>query len=526
MTLSSLLKTFFFFCPLLLYSLVVVQGQVCELADGACSTPPDPSASESSNGDFQVAKDIMALINWLKESGGFMHDSLEILAIKREESDGDFRHKDMEIKTFSRGDDSPRYKFGLFVKNNATIKEGEQLFYYPPFSFIDLIQEFDQNEEICLLAERLAMERNRHADDRVNSTFFGPYIGFLEKYFVGKLWLPFTWTEKGKDVLETLFEGIISLEGYRTCFPKDNAYSVDHEDYTNMEDQEYWDENIELVMSRTLSTGSAMIPIFDLINHSSDPEIINLATTVEDIYVQEGFGVNALRDLKEGEELIHSFTQWKKERNQDYGFDDYGSGTKELFLVRGFIESYPQRWYFREHAIDVALEKTDDNKVKLVWRSETVPDDDAIFTLKTLQSDLDHAKETLDSWLKAPDDITTTFDRMEDHEFASIFHFIDAYHFAVSLIIQTTQDLKSENRSEYLLSEERYVIDALDDDYFQTYQCNHLLQKAVDGSFDEVEYVVSNYQKIVYYRERETNDTCLYLDGVYQQCTVSPFHVA
>jgi len=62
------------------------------------------------------------------------------------------------------------------------------------------------------------------------------------------------------------------------------------------------------------------------------------------------------------------------------------------------------------------------------------------------------------------------------------------------------------------------LINNLDNLYFQIYQSSLMTKMKDEGVFEQIENVRSAYQQIDYYKDPATQDRCLYLDGVYQQC--------
>jgi hypothetical protein len=91
----------------------------------------------------------------------------------------------------------------------------------------------------------------------------------------------------------------------------------------------------------------------------------------------------------------------------------------------------------------------------------------------------------------------------------------------VEMVVEASDKLRGEDKSEYAVQEETITLENVDNHLFQLYQCNTMIQKVFDGEFERIETLQSTYQKIDYYKDPLTNDRCLYLDNVYQQCIVS-----
>jgi hypothetical protein len=106
-------------------------------------------------------------------------------------------------------------------------------------------------------------------------------------------------------------------------------------------------------------------------------------------------------------------------------------------------------------------------------------------------------------------------------ELKLIREFLSAYLTAMKMAVEKTAVYREDNESEYSVQEETVIINDLDSRLFQQYQCNTLIQRVFDGDFETIEIMRSAYQTITYYRDPKSDDVCLYLDGVYQQCVVS-----
>mmetsp|Transcript_28166 Transcript_28166/g.68563 ORF Transcript_28166/g.68563 Transcript_28166/m.68563 type:complete len:307 (+) Transcript_28166:486-1406(+) len=89
-----------------------------------------------------------------------------------------------------------------------------------------------------------------------------------------------------------------------------------------------------------------LIPLYDMLNHHNG--LVN-SVTRPSIYDKDGFGVYALKDLNAGEELLYSYHNCPDckscptcETSLDYW------GTPEMVRDFGFVEPYPQRFYYKD----------------------------------------------------------------------------------------------------------------------------------------------------------------------------------
>lgn len=470
------------------------RAQVCN-ADGVCEAELDKKHDD-------VEGVLQSLFNWFRAEGGFIHPNLSI-GYKLIPDDGQGE---------DGSDDYPSYSFGLFVKQNETITEGEKILYFPPHTMINVPRKGEfGSEDVCQLAENLAHELFLH---KTGESTFGPYVDFIERFALYEANVPGTWSQPGKELLHEIVEDgdFTSFAEYHRCFLFNIFGEADDDEHEENQDLNNIDHVIA-VIEASLSRGrdKNLVPIYDIINHSNDPNKINIAKTAE-IDAGEGFGVKATRAMKSGEEIMHSYGLGEPTYDHDLGFTHYGIGTSELFRDYGFVEPYPQRWHFATHGIDFAIHEGQDKQLELVWLSGSTPDDDAVYFF---QHEVHHFKMFLNeisSWRKSD---------VPADELKLIREFLSAYLTAMKMAVEKTAVYREDNESEYSVQEETLIINDLDSRLFQQYQCNTLIQRVFDGDFETIETMRSAYQKITYYRDPETDDVCLYLDGVYQQCVVS-----
>eukprot|EP00980_Cylindrotheca_fusiformis_P018572 scaffold6155_cov108-Cylindrotheca_fusiformis.AAC.7 len=511
----------------LLFSLstVPVVAQVCSNDDnsepGACQAPAE-NAQVGSNGmgsDEIVEEAVQSIVTWVRDQGGFIHPSLAI-GYK-------LKPDDEQVKNDPKEGDLPSYDFGIYVKSGEPpIEKGEQILYIPRSTMIGVPEKGNfLVENVCLLADRLAEEL--HHWETTKTSKFGPYIDFLDRLVLYEANLPATWSTAGKDLLVEITEDadLTTFTMYTQCFEFDiftgSPYQSDYED--DLDDDEYLNALIEAAVSR--GRDNNLVPIFDFINHSNDPKKINMALSSK-IDAGTGFGVHATRNIVAGEEILYSYGLGTPTYDQEHGVMDYGIGTVDLLGLHGFVEDYPQRWHFAMHSVDFAISRTTSDstgsstsideagdltdRLELTWRSGQIPDDDAV---SHFQEELDRLS-FLQKELRAGVEPT-----IPDIEVRILGQFLSAYRIALKLVIDAASSHGDPDESKYALNEETVVINNVDQRLFQVYQCNTLIQRVFDQSFETIDSMQSAYQEITYYRNPKTNDTCLYLDGVYQICT-------
>jgi len=530
---------------LLLLSLVIslVNAQVCEPGEGTVCAAVDNDNDDDDELMLEYdtpEESLQSLMDWVRGKGGYFHPSLGV------------GYSFLHNNEFGR----PTYRFGVYVKDGAdTIPQGETLMSIPPEAIIQVAREAeadDVGEVLCLLADQLVFERyyNRQKEqaavdggggDTPVGSSYEPYIKFLESYGVDHSRIPSTWSYAGLHTLRQVFKNdgyfFTSFQEFYRCFQFDlfgegNDYR--HKNDPMMEENEYWDEVLEIAHSHGLPYNK-LVPVFDLIQHSNNPQKINVEVTSASIQVnlQHNWEVFASRDLEAKEELRFSHYT-----DTDGGDNAMTKHSKDVFMNHGIVEDYPQRWTWETHGLTVtvdpkatAINDADDDEqpeLELTWLVGDIPDDDTIYYLQTEQSIW---SQYYNGVAGMPTEVTSNGDSQAENEEEEdddlilpyekqlLLKYIDAHLTAIELVIaEATAYRQSLNETEYQVQEEKFVINNVDKTYFNQYQCNTLIQRVFDNDFDTIEHFRSAYQQINYYRDPDTDDVCLYLDGVYQQC--------
>ncbi|CAJ1931008.1 unnamed protein product [Cylindrotheca closterium] len=538
---STRLISFFLVLLSLAISATNTNAQVCEADDGKVCAAVDNNDTDELVKSDELEESLQSLIDWIRGKGGYIHPSLSV------------GYSLLHNNELGR----PTYRFGVFVKDGEEkISEGEKLMSIPSETIIQVAREAeaeDVGEVLCLLADQLAFERHYNRikeqtdgdDDDYDTpagSSFEPYIKFLENYVVDHSNIPATWSAMGVATLRELFSRdphfFPTFREFYRCFHFDVFGEGNDDRHSNdpmMNDVEYWDEVIEIAHAHGLPYNK-LVPIFDLIQHSSDPQKINVEVTSASIVVdlKDNWEVVASRDLAPKEELRFSYyTDYK------YGGDNaMTKHSKDMFMNHGIVEDYPQQWTWEAHALTVGLDRRDtavndddddDTELALTWLGGDLPDDD---TMYYLQTELSIWKQYYNVVASMETEATTSGEKKAENEEQEedddlilsfekelLLKYIDAHMTALEMTIAAAMaDRQSLNETEYQVQEEKFVINNVDSIYFNQYQCNTLIQRVFDHDFDTIEHFRSAYQQINYYRDPETDDVCLYLDGVYQQC--------
>ena len=469
--------------------LLLTRAQVCDAKDGTCE---EQAGGTTELVDVEVQETLDDLVEWLRELGGFFHPKLEIkYTLKSHEDQNDFD-----------GNGYPSYEFGLFVKPNETIKEGELILYFPSETIIYAWDADDPRFDesfTCTLAENFAREIELH---RGGESGYGAYIDFLFKYLLSKLSTPYTWSDAGRDFLNF----VVGNGEFPTIQGGGINFCLDAGEYFG--DREFWDDVIEFAISQRRDTN--LVPIYDLISHSEDPAQINIAPTAE-IDEGEGFGVKTTRALLPGEEIKYTYRVGRPEYFFDPDTDysgDFRYGTHEMFRDHGFVESFPHRWHSKKYNFDYSVRQGEDGQLEIVWHSD-IPRDEAF---ELMESDMIYYSGILE-------DLSSS--EVEDipiNEVKLIEEYITALVTGLALAVRSNPF----HESEYLVQEETATVDNVDRELFLQYQCNNLILRTLHhDEYDEIDQIQTAYQEMKYYRDPKTGDNCFFIDDVHQQCLVS-----
>lgn len=506
-----------------LLNLINVKTQVCSSTD-------DPPAEAMLSRDKELKNAVDALLQWVADSGGYVSPKLELRAFLIEfeglDSDDD---DDDDPSSSSSSEDDETYTFGVFVKDDQIVKADEELIRFPDRIMIysDMTTANDLYNT-CLLSDEILNERILH---RQGKSEYGPYIDFLEKYVIGDIHLPGTWSENGRYLLGNITQVpyFSNFQHYYNCYMQAASEEevlriLNESGIEGFGDPDVWDEHIEIALSRARFDDS-LVPLFDIITHSNDPNKINVVGKKLMNQIDKSFTLFAARDIGPSEELRHSFGLGKPQENHWLGYVDYGMGTLEMFRAHGFVESYPQRWFFADHELDFAIhaietEKDDEPALRAEWLSDKMPDDDAIYTLKVNHDGLvDIRNHMIEAWNSPYKN--NILAGLTPHEISMAFELLLNYIAALRTALQTAEVTNQKRGSEHLVTEETVTIHNIDHLYFQMYQCSTMITKVERNEFIKIDDFRSAYQQINYYKDPQTDDRCLYLDNVYQQCIVS-----
>jgi hypothetical protein len=520
-----------------------------------------------------------ALMGWMKDHGGYVHPSLDIQPYattgNADDSSTPFFHI-VATQAIDKGDVLLDLPAELLVKPHDYIQVGDRVWtetifqteehrpaqghflgtilaVYDDEETVDVLYDdgdtdhhlpwgqIMERELLCATVQRL--EEEAELDDR---SFFAPYMNYLLQQPHGQL--PIAWSEPGQALLyqvvrsggmdlpdlppfldfagdeQVYLESCLGPEGKELDTPRQR-------NFFHLLNQRGWDE--------------VMIPIFDMMSHGNGRLLNTEHTHVRHPPDADNdhqppitrVQLMATQPIAAGEELYTTYTHCPDCENRFFGY-----GTPELLRDYGFVEAYPQRWFFdfEEFAPPVAFE------VDLIEADEKT----ANYTFSWLANQrpnamaLDYFRHHL---LRIQLLLKTTLapehklDEIPDYEWNTVVQYAKTLDTALTVALQEAgapellANCNEEDSNECSLSaiatlyddlvppeEEIWVDDrpdtcnAGDDDENHPYH---------NDPVDILQTIQSPYQSIVFYANLKRNlDTCFMLDqGMYNTMYIVVF---
>jgi hypothetical protein len=303
------------------------------------------SAAAVSGDDASNAMDahVQDMVAWLRNQGGHFNEKLQI----------------------RRADPSdPTSYYGVFA--TESIQSMEPLMNIPASSMIrtnippDYFSSEGEEAVLCDLTHVLLKELKLG-----EKSHFAPFVKYLLGQERGQI--PATWTEPAKELLREVayrndLTDWIQTDFEQECIGPGNAFE---QQALAMVIQRGWD--------------SVLIPIYDMVNHVSNPEKLN--TDNNSVYRADGLNVWASRAIEPGEEILASY-----DNCNDCDIIAEYWGTQELLRDFGFVEQYPRKFYLGEDtlvAIDMTVELDGETAMMHIdWRGYDSPSYEEIESMK------------------------------------------------------------------------------------------------------------------------------------------------
>jgi hypothetical protein len=259
------------------------------------------------------APHVQEIIDWVRNQGGYFNPKLVI------------RRADPT--------DSTSY-LGVFA--TQYILPGEGLMTVPASCFVkssddddeDATLLYDHNDNVCELTQVLINELNMGVESK-----FAPYVQYLLGQERGHI--PATWTDDGKKLMIDIGGNQDKTVREMTSWIKANFEKEDCVEPGNA----FAQQALALVAQR--GWDRVLIPLYDMINHTNDLSKINADNT--SVYGKEGITVWASRAIQAGEEIAMSYDECTDCQNIPEEW-----GTPEILRDFGFVEAYPQIFWFPE----------------------------------------------------------------------------------------------------------------------------------------------------------------------------------
>jgi len=441
------------------------------------------SALDRASGDDLTSQKVEVnhgelLIQWLHSRGGFVNQKIEIRRANPSE---------------------PTSRFGLFAKEELAKKE--RILEVPRNMFITGEPDEDEDHEInCSLVRNLIREMRLGNDSE-----FAPWVNYLVAEPSEQL--PSAWSDEGKRLLRTILEKhTIDLNPLRPIDPVgwDEAW---YNECGGSRDDPFALNAALITQQRGYNR--ILIPLFDIMNHRNGDWLNTENNSIDgDVKFAK---VRATRTIEAGEEIHTTFNLCKECGDR---VDDYGTG--EILRDYGFLEKYPQRWFFYEE-ISLEIDEWDDG-LELSWiEYEDKSSNVGARLLFKIKSAMESVGDTV--LQSAKDDGI-----IPKNELATIVNFhkalTDAVSVATEVLLNENADVEcSEDKESCSVALTRYddLTEDTPDLAYEFSVCDNEDFYNFEG-YDLIEEIQSAYQFVSIKHNPTTTDTCLQLEDTVQIC--------
>jgi hypothetical protein len=271
-----------------------------------------------------------------------------------------------------------------------------------------------------------------------NNSNYSAYTNVLKEtaQVHGRL-LPAYWSPKGKELLRIIMNDTL---------PPSDMFMVEFE----------WKKECDLIdeaatlLVMTHGEDFGMIPVTDRYNSRGGDYVGAYFSKEANISDTVALEVSAWRDLEPGEQIY-----------THYDYDQ--TGTPELLRDYGFIEVYPQRYFFHEQRIAFTIDIDDENNLEVTWLKHIRnvyymdPHETPIFqvasALAFLEQEHQRLKQeacpTITSLINSTTMITmSNQDGPAEHELKTAFRFCHEMMEAIETALHDVGDLLSERHLE------------------------------------------------------------------------------
>jgi spermidine synthase len=427
---------------------------------------------------------IQDLIQWVIAKGGVFNRKMEI---RRSNP----RDPNSHLAMFAQ-DDIPENELLLEIPRSVLITAGDDKGEYGGLwcpTVRNLIAELKKGDE----------------------SEFAPYVKYLKRQPPGQL--PSAWSDAGKDLLlELLAQN--DDDDFNDVRPADAIGWIDNEwkqDCQGSDDA--FEQHVAMLLVQR-GWDDLAIPLFDMMSHRNGRWHNTKSNSVHK--KSTNIKVKASRDIKAGEEIYSSYNFCKDCANKAKG--EYG--TPEILRDYGFVENYPQRWFFGR---------------RLSFEIDQIYDEDDMptgeFTINWLDK---KPKKKAIRWLVKTLDHLNDFEAMElesvdkdipPGELTVIKAFHKALMNAIQMALkhwkveiqQLSGDCKEGDDSCALSARYDDLGWRPDDLGYAVYTCDTSVSMSYKG-FEKLESFKSHYQKVDFWKDPKNDNVCLDISNIIQMC--------
>lgn len=389
----------------LLVSVLFYQGRILGVnADSSACEKSDQSECVAEGIDEDSSnQERLDIGNWIMSEGGFVDPRQEIRSLFP---------------------DMPQSPKGVFAKER--IEKGDLILSVP----WKLLIQANTNEQVepetvlenwfCGLVENLAAEMKK-GDDSAHA----PYIRYLNGQTRGQILADYS--EEAQNLFQEIVNPVMpwfqldivpSDEGLvSSCGIQDDPIAV----------------HASLLVEQR-SEDDLMVPYYDMYNHRNGKWLNTWINQVRG----DRFDVTARKTIEAGEEIYNSYNQCNKCPGKAQRFE---MGTIHIFEAYGFVESFPQRWFFGDDLKFDIDEQAGTDQLKVSWANmEDLPDEsDAEY----LEDMIDHIKTMKKSY------VIDDFSFITKSEWDAISYFQDALLVALENAYLSASDIGSGGNGYY-----------------------------------------------------------------------------
>jgi len=350
---------------------------------------------------------------------------------------------------------------------------------------------------VCDTVRNLAAEMHK-----AENSFYAPYV--LDLLAQPTDQLPAKWSDSGKAMLRDLLDGdelpprnIMSASFAKECGGNDSDPVTDNAAMIQL--QRAWDD--------------VLVPVLDMLSHRNGRW---LNTVNSNIHWAKPVFLQASRKIEKGEEIYTSYNFCSDCDNRNFGY-----GTPEILRDYGFVEQFPQRWFFPKYEEDKLAFEIDEHpnlpgKYTVKWLHKTVPNEASVEFMEDQVDRLKYLGST--AAYESPGSVPK-------HEWETIKIYQKALLFTFQTVLAAVKkakidpDCSSDNPTCEISSKRYDSLGAKPDFMYNVFTCDspvsRLRRTTHTKHFGTIE---TPYQSMRIYQNPDSLDTCFELDKTVQIC--------